>query len=109
MAQEEMNNALPWAGVARSDELKVAADDYHEGMPLAYNGTNDNYEYNITAPEVICLKTVAGVSANDFILCAISGADIREDALKTDTGAVLAPTQDIRQSLLANGVRLRKS
>jgi hypothetical protein len=100
------NTSKAVAGGYKEKDLTCKADTYFVGMPLAYNASNHNYEYNATAPEVI--SNVAEVLASEGAHnCMVSGTEFLASAIVNDSGAALTITDDIRASFLKNGIILR--
>ena len=106
---KEYRKPLGVAGRLNTVNLKCAADEYHVGMPLKYNTTNDNYEYGVTGSSGfagICIESKTLSSAGD-VLAAVTGTDFMASELKTDVNGKLAVTDDLRQGLLSAGIVLK--
>lgn len=97
---------LPSAGTIKSINLLCAADTYYVGMPLTYNGTNDNHEYSATDFRAIVYEEVTLASEGN-VLCLVTGSEFPEDKVVDDANATLTVTKDARQSALQNGLILR--
>jgi len=105
----EFTGSLPIGGRLVGQRKKVAAlANAYVGMPMAYNTTNDNYEYNATAPEAILIEAGTSIAANKKLVLAVSGSEIISSGIKDNTGADLTLTDDAIQNLLKNGVIVRK-
>ena len=96
-----------WAGDRKTMLLPCAADTLYPGMPLSYNGTNKNYENDAASPQVIYWDKQQTITSETSCLCAVSGADVLDSALVDNTGAALTVTDDIRNSFLTHGIRMR--
>ncbi len=102
----EYNGTYPIAGTIKTKKLTAAADTYYIGMPVAYNDTNDNYEYSASAIQGIVWEDKT-LSSEGLLLVAVSGSEILESALVDDSDAALTVTDDLRNSALTNGIILR--
>lgn len=102
----DYEEGFPLGGNLVSQSKTAAADTYYIGMPLAYNDTNDNYEYSATAPEIISMEAKT-LSAEGSLLCAVSGTEWLQSGIVDDSGAALTLTDDFIHTALTNGLVLR--
>lgn len=104
------------AGDLKTDQVPLAADTYYRGMPLTYNSGNNNYEYDATpaVTDTVAVYLGSGIGASRVLsqpgydTVAITGSELLESGLVTDTNTAFTVTEDLRAIFAKSGIIIKR-
>ena len=99
------------AGNVQTQQVKLAADTYYKGMPLAYTAGTDSYGYDATASTLAAIYmedesrtlSVAGYGT------VIMGGEIYEGGLVDDSNVALTIDEDFIAAVAPRGFYIKRA
>jgi hypothetical protein len=99
------------AGKVQTQQVKLAADTYYKGMPLAYDAGNDRYTYSATAATLAAIfmeDDSRAIDANDWGTV-IMGGEIQQGGLVNDSNVALTVDEDFIAAVAPRGFYIKRS
>lgn len=99
------------AGKIQTQQVKLAADTYYKGMPLAYNSSTDAYGYDATAATLagIFMEDESRVLSSAGYGTVIVGGEIYEGGLVNDSNAALTVDEDFIAAVAPRGFYIKRA
>ena len=99
------------AGNVQTQQVKLAADTYYKGMPLAYNSSTDSYGYSATAATLAAIymedeSRVLSVAGYGTV---IMGGEIYEGGLVDDSNVALTIDKDFIAAVAPRGFYIKRA
>jgi hypothetical protein len=99
------------AGPVETRQVKLAADTYYKGMPLAYTAGTDSYGYDATASTLaaIYMEDESRVLSSAGYGTVIVGGDIYQGGLVDDSNAALTVDEDFIAAVGPRGFFIKRT